>query len=39
VFCLSCHRSHGTPHLNSARWGNTQPGGEGTGCNKCHAKG
>jgi len=39
VFCLSCHRVHGTPYNNITRWDNTQPSGAGTGCNKCHAKG
>jgi len=39
IFCLSCHRSHGTPYLNSTRGDTMQPSGAGTGCNKCHAKG
>ncbi len=39
VFCLSCHRSHGTPYLSGTRWDSAQPSGAGAGCNKCHAKG
>jgi len=39
VFCLSCHRAHGTPYSNSTRWYNDAPSGSGTGCSKCHAKG
>ena len=39
VFCLSCHRAHGTLYYDTTRWDNTQPSGIGTGCNKCHAAG
>ena len=39
VFCLSCHRAHGTPYSDSTRGDTSQPSGVGTGCNKCHAAG
>lgn len=39
VFCLSCHRAHGSSYLNAGRWDFTVASGSGTGCNKCHAKG
>ena len=39
VFCLSCHRVHGTPYFNSTRWDGSEPAGAGVSCNKCHAKG
>jgi predicted CXXCH cytochrome family protein len=38
VFCLSCHKAHGSEHPFALRWG--QAGSDGvTGCNECHAKG
>lgn len=44
VFCLSCHRAHGSPYPDMLRWnytlmepGTTTPGLVGTGCFKCHS--
>ncbi|MDR7468453.1 MAG: cytochrome c3 family protein [Armatimonadota bacterium] len=39
VFCLSCHRAHGSAYSNAGRWDFSVKSGAGTGCNKCHGKG
>jgi|GEM_PF-6705305 len=39
VFCLSCHRAHGSATSNAGRWDFSQSSGAGTGCNKCHRMG
>ncbi len=39
VTCLSCHKAHATNYANATRWDNAGASGNGTGCNKCHAKG
>lgn len=42
VFCLSCHRAHGSPYPDMLRfdYSEMQAGGggaTGTGCFKCHS--
>ncbi len=37
-FCLSCHRSHGTPNGDIGRWDFTVAPLTGANCNKCHGK-
>jgi hypothetical protein len=38
VFCLSCHKAHGSEHTFALRWEQNGPADQ-TGCNQCHAKG
>lgn len=37
VFCLSCHKAHGSEHRYSLRWDQTGESGK-AGCNQCHDK-
>jgi hypothetical protein len=38
VFCLSCHRAHGSTYVDAGRWDFSVASGSGTSCNKCHGK-
>jgi len=38
VFCLSCHKAHGSEHRFALRWERQGPSGK-AGCNQCHAVG
>jgi hypothetical protein len=37
VFCLTCHKAHGTQNENSMRWNYRE--GSNLGCQQCHNKG
>jgi hypothetical protein len=40
VFCLTCHRAHGSPHAGAVSWSPNADGSLGpAGCNQCHRKG
>jgi len=39
VFCLTCHKAHGTTYANAGRWDFASKSGDLTNCNKCHGKG
>ncbi len=36
VFCLSCHKAHGTPHARSLVWAEGEQGGLNSTCAQCH---
>lgn len=38
VFCMTCHRAHGSANLNAGRWDFTAPSGTLTGCTRCHSR-
>jgi hypothetical protein len=38
VFCLSCHKVHGTPHAGAFLWADGAAGGVNSTCNQCHFK-
>ncbi len=37
VFCLSCHKAHGSPHLSAELWADGDAGLFDATCNQCHA--
>jgi predicted CXXCH cytochrome family protein len=38
VFCLTCHKAHGSSHPFGLIWQNVQPGSGPSGCDQCHNK-
>jgi hypothetical protein len=36
VFCLSCHKAHGTPHYRAMLWADGELGGQQATCAQCH---
>jgi hypothetical protein len=36
VFCLSCHKAHGSPHASMALWVDGDSGGLDATCTQCH---
>jgi hypothetical protein len=36
VFCLSCHKAHGTPHFRAMLWADGEAAGQQATCAQCH---